>query len=48
MWDLEIQPYSMCVAVCAVKPLSTIVDIGTPKWVVQLEKSTVRGTKFSL
>jgi hypothetical protein len=42
MWDLEIQPYSMCVAVCAVKPLSTIVDIDTPKWVVQLEARSSR------
>ena len=42
MWDLEIQPYSMCVAVCAVKPLSTIVDIDTPKWVVQLEARSPR------
>jgi hypothetical protein len=42
MWDLEIQPYSLCDAVCVVKPLNTIVDIDTPKWDVQLEARSPR------
>jgi hypothetical protein len=42
MWDLEIQPYSLCDAVCVVKPLNTIVDIDTPKRDVQLEARSPR------
>ena len=30
MWDLEIQPYSLCDAVCVWYSRYTIVDIDTP------------------